>query len=53
MSINKTRGLLYAIARLLGDINAISSGSPGKIGKRAARRTAGRATGKALRKIFK
>jgi hypothetical protein len=53
MSINKTRGLLYAIARLLGDINAISSGSPAKIGKRAARRAAGRATGKALRKIFK
>jgi len=53
VSINKTRGLLYAIARLLGDINAISSGSPGKIGKRAARRTAGRATGKTLRRIFK
>lgn len=49
MSINKTRGFLYALARLLGDINAISSGSPRKVGQRIARRTAG----KALRKIFK
>ncbi|MGI5876463.1 MAG: hypothetical protein ACOX6X_06575 [Dethiobacteria bacterium] len=53
MSINKTRGFLYALARLLGDLNAISSGSPTKIGKRAARRAAGKAAGKALRKIFK
>ncbi|HPU00788.1 MAG: hypothetical protein GX890_07555 [Firmicutes bacterium] len=53
MSINKTRSVLYAIARLLGDINAISSGSPKKVGQRIARRAAGRATGKALRRIFK
>ncbi|NLY39854.1 MAG: hypothetical protein GX044_11235 [Firmicutes bacterium] len=53
MSGSRCRGVLYAIARLLGDFNAISSGSPAKIGKRAARRAAGRATGKALRRIFK
>ncbi len=50
MSINKTRGFLYALARLLGDINAVKKG---KVGKRVARRIAGKATGKALRKLFK
>lgn len=50
MSINKTRGLLYMIARILGDINAVKKGT---VGKRVARRVAGRATGKALRRIIK
>ncbi|MEW6244178.1 MAG: hypothetical protein AB1497_07950 [Bacillota bacterium] len=53
MSISKTRGMLYRIARLLGDIQAISSGNPRKMAKRVARRAAGKATGRALRKIFK
>jgi hypothetical protein len=53
VSINKTRGLLYKIARLLGDVSAVSSGSPAKMAKRAGRRAAGKATGRALRKIFK
>ncbi|MEW6624172.1 MAG: hypothetical protein AB1420_13755 [Bacillota bacterium] len=53
MTINKTRGILYKVARVLGDISAISSGSPKKMAKRVGRRTAGKATGKALRKIFK
>jgi hypothetical protein len=30
MSINKTRGFLYTIAKLLGDFQAVSSGSPKK-----------------------
>lgn len=50
MSINKTRKLLYMIARILGDINAIKKGT---VGKRVARRVASRATGKALRRILK
>ncbi|AQS55696.1 hypothetical protein [Novibacillus thermophilus] len=50
MSLNKTRGFLYTLARLLGDVNAVKKG---KIGKRIARRAAGRATGKALRNLFK
>ncbi len=50
MSINKTRGWLYFIARLLGDVNAVKKG---KVGKRIARRAAGKATGKALGKLFK
>jgi len=53
MSINKTRGLLYKLARLLGDIPAISSGKPGKVTKRIARRITGKATGKLFRRLFK
>ncbi|MBS4023300.1 MAG: hypothetical protein KGZ79_12910 [Dethiobacter sp.] len=53
MSINKTRGFLYKLARLLGDVSAVSSGSPKKMAKRAGRRVAGKATGRALRKLFK
>ena len=50
MSINKTRGFLYWLARLLGDVNAVSKG---KTGKRIARRAAGKALGKGLGKLFK
>ncbi|MBA7491669.1 hypothetical protein ES702_02217 [subsurface metagenome] len=53
MSINKTRGLLYRLAKLLGDISAVSSGKPGKVTKRVTRRMTGKATGKVFRKIFK
>ncbi len=53
MSINKTRGFLYQMARLLGDVNAVSSGSSKKMAKRAGRRAAGRATGRGMRKLFK
>ena len=50
MSINKTRGILYTIAKILGDVNAVKKG---KIGKRVGRRVAGKATGRLLRKLFK
>lgn len=53
MSVNKTRGFLYQLAKFLGDFQALSSGNPGKVGKRIARRTVGKATGKGLRKLFK
>ncbi|MFO7951567.1 MAG: hypothetical protein R6U91_01975 [Bacillota bacterium] len=53
MSVHKTRGFLYWIARMLGDYSAVSSGSSKKMAKRAGRRVAGRATGKTLRKLFK
>ncbi|MBA3053180.1 hypothetical protein KKF70_03330 [bacterium] len=42
MSINKTRGFLYWLAKLLGDINAVQKG---KVGKRIIRRAAGKGTG--------
>ena len=53
MSINKNRGLLYKLAKLLGDISAVSSGKPSKVTKRVTRRITGKATGKVFRKIFK
>jgi len=53
VSINKSRGFLYKIARLLGDFQAVSSGSSKKMTRRAARRGAGKATGKAMKKLFK
>ena len=53
MSINKTRGLLYKLAKLLGDLTAISTGKPSKITKRVTRRATGKAAGKGFRKLFK
>ena len=44
------RGLLYTLAKLMGDYNAVKKG---KAGKRVGRRVAGKATGKAMRKLFK
>ena len=49
-TITKTRGLLYLLAKLLGDLQAARKG---RVGKRIARRAAGRVTGKGLGKIFK
>jgi len=49
MSVNKTRGLLYKLARLLGDFSAISSGSSKKMTRRVGRRVTGRAAGKTMR----
>ena len=53
MSVSKTRGFLYRLARLLGDFSALSSGSPKKMTKRAGRRITGRAAGRTMRKLFK
>lgn len=50
MGISKTRGFLYRLARLLGDVSAVRKGT---IAKRIARRAAGKATGKALRRLFR
>ena len=53
MNVNKTRGFLYKLARLLGDFSAISSGSSKKMTRRVGRRVTGRAAGRGLRKLFK
>lgn len=50
MRISKTRGLLYQVARLLGDFQAARRGT---VGRRIARRLVGRSTGRALRKLFR
>ena len=44
------RGLLYTLAKLMGDYNAVKKG---KVGKRVGRRLAGRVTGKSMQKLFK
>jgi len=53
MNINKARGLLYKLAKLLGGISAVSNRKPSKVTKRVTRRTTGKATGKLFGKIFK
>lgn len=50
MSIGRTRGLLYWLARILGDFSAVKRG---RVGKRIARRAAGKATGRGLGKLFR
>jgi hypothetical protein len=44
------RGILYLIARLLGDLNAVLKN---RIARRAGRRAAGKAAGGLFRKLFK
>lgn len=44
------RSALYTIARIMGDVNAVKKG---KVGKRVARRAAGKVTGRGLGKLFK
>jgi len=43
------RSLLYKLARLLGDVNAVKRG---RVGRRVGRRAAGRGLGRLLRKLF-
>jgi hypothetical protein len=50
MNINRTRGLLYGLARLLGDVQAVRNR---RVGRRIARRLAGRATGRGLGRLFR
>ncbi|WP_367387449.1 hypothetical protein ABZM97_09770 [Bacillus vallismortis] len=50
MNINRIRSALYKSARILGDVNAAKNGT---LGKRVARRAAGKATNKIFKSIFK
>lgn len=45
-----TRSFLYALARFLGDLNAVKRGT---VGKRIGRRIAGKITGRGLGKFFR
>jgi len=49
VSIHKTRGFLYWLARTLGDVQAVKTG---RIGRRVGRRVAGKSTGRLMRKLF-
>lgn len=57
MTINKFRSFLYALAKGLGDVQAmnksIRTGSTAPIARRAGRRLAGKVTGRLLGKMFK
>jgi hypothetical protein len=48
--MNGLRSFLYALARFLGDVNAVQNG---RVGRRIGRRIAGRQTGRLFRKLFK
>jgi len=44
------RSLLYKLARVMGDVNAVKKGT---VHKRVARRAAGKATGRGLGRLFR
>lgn len=48
--MGKSRGFLYKLARILGDVEAVKKG---RIGKRVGRRATGKASGKIMRKLFR
>lgn len=48
--MNSFRSFLYALAALLGDINAVQKN---RVGRRIGRRLAGKATGRMLGKLFR
>lgn len=50
MSINRTRGTLYKLARILGDVQAVKKG---RVGRRVGRRVAGRYAGRGLGRLFR
>ena len=53
MTISKFRGKLYALAKILGDVQAATHSKPGKaIPKRIGRRIAGKITGRLMGSIF-
>lgn len=50
VSISRSRGFLYQLARILGDVSAVQKG---RVGRRVGRRLAGKATGRGLGKLFR
>lgn len=48
--MGKSRGFLYKLARMLGDVEAVKKG---RVGKRLGRRASGKASGKIMRKLFR
>ena len=53
MSISKFRSKLYALAKFLGDLQALTHKNPGKaIPKRIGRRIAGKLMGRLMGAIF-
>lgn len=50
MGLSSVRSALYRLARFLGDVQAVKRG---RVGKRLARRAAGRMTGRGLGRLFR
>lgn len=48
--MGKSRGFLYKLARILGDVEAVKKG---RVGKRIGRRATGKASGRLMRKLFR
>jgi len=54
MTLSKFRSKLYALAKLLGDVQAATHSKPGTaIPKRIGRRIAGKITGRLIGSLFK
>jgi len=53
MTLSKLRSKMYAMAKLLGDVQAVTHKNPGTaIPKRIGRRIAGKITGRLMGSIF-
>jgi len=53
MTISQFRGKLYALAKILGDVQALTHKNPGKaVPKRIGRRIAGKLIGRLMGAIF-
>jgi hypothetical protein len=50
MNLNSIRSILYSLARILGDVQAVRRG---RIGQRIQNRMAGRIADRLLRRIFR
>ncbi len=50
--ISSMRGILYRVARLLGDVEAVEKG-PRAIGRRFERRLVGKGAGRLMGKLFR
>jgi hypothetical protein len=48
--MRSVRGMLYTLARLMGDVNAVRRG---RVGRRIGRRVTGRMTGRWLGRLFR
>lgn len=53
MTLSKFRRALYALAKFLGDVQAVRSKRKHAIAKRVGRRVAGRIAGRAIGKLFR
>lgn len=52
-TLSRVRGNLYALARLLGDVQAVASGDPRRMAKRAVRRLVWKSVGRVLGRLFR